>query len=153
MGGVLLAVLNAIVAVIALTYIAKYVKSEKERKEQVNESTESINEQIANLDDKSNISDGSHTFDDLYFHRMILFSIICNQHPDLAFKSKVHFDGSKFHNYFICGIKTQEGWYTYHYQNIYWDYFKVPEFDRAPEWDGHTSYEITRLLSLEVESE
>ena len=27
------------------------------------------------------ISDGYHTFEELYYHRMILFAVICNTHP------------------------------------------------------------------------
>ena len=34
-----------------------------------------------------NISDGYHTFDELYYHRMVLFSIICNTYDDKAWKS------------------------------------------------------------------
>lgn len=30
------------------------------------------------------ISDGSHTFDELYYHRMVLFAVICKHHSDLA---------------------------------------------------------------------
>ena len=28
------------------------------------------------------ISDGYHTFEELYYHRMILFAVICNTHPN-----------------------------------------------------------------------
>lgn len=38
------------------------------------------------------ISDGYHTFRELYKLRMILFSIICNAYKDFAWKSKKHFD-------------------------------------------------------------
>ena len=30
------------------------------------------------------ISDGYHTFNELYHHRAVLFSVICNSHPKLA---------------------------------------------------------------------
>jgi hypothetical protein len=32
-------------------------------------------------------SDGYHTFNELYYHRMILFSVICNQNKSKAWKS------------------------------------------------------------------
>lgn len=100
-------------------------------------------------ENKSFISDGSHTFDELYFHRMILFLSILKEHPDLSWKSKKHSDGTMFDNYFIVGIKTKEGMYSYHYRMIYWDYFKsIKEVEFAPEWDGHKSKDVTRLLSL-----
>lgn len=113
----------------------------------------SINEQIEALKvagvSRKAISDGYHTFEELYYHRMILFSIILNQNPDKAWKSKMHHDGTMFDDEsFICGIETPEGQYTYHYKLEYWDKFKVEELDFAPEYDGHKPKDITRLLSL-----
>lgn len=34
------------------------------------------------------LSDGYHTFNELYYHRAVLFSVICNSHKDIAWKSK-----------------------------------------------------------------
>ncbi|MFL1672625.1 hypothetical protein ABTW76_06130 [Paenibacillus dendritiformis] len=93
-------------------------------------------------------NDGYHTFDELYYHRMILFSIICNQNKDKAWKSWKHHDGTMFDNYFIVGIETTEGHYTYHYHKDCWDLFKVGEMAYAPEWDGHKPEDVTRLLTL-----
>ena len=97
---------------------------------------------------KGLISDGYHTFDELYYHRMILFAVICNQNKEVAWKSMLHDDGTMFDNYFIVGVKTEEGQYTYHYHIDEWEYFDVEEVDRAPKWDGHQPKDITRLLSL-----
>lgn len=97
---------------------------------------------------KGLISDGYHTFDELYYHRMILFSVICNQNKDMAWKSKLHDDGAMYDDYFIVGITTSEGDFTYHYHINEWDYFKVQELVYAPKWDGHTSEDITRLITL-----
>lgn len=94
------------------------------------------------------VSDGYHTFNELYYHRMILFSVICNTYKDKAWKSWKHSDGTMFDDYFIVGITTDEGNYTYHYHKDYWDMFKVKNLDFAPEWDGHEPKDITRLLSL-----
>ncbi|WP_232217750.1 hypothetical protein [Virgibacillus sp. SK37] len=98
--------------------------------------------------DNGEISDGYHTFNELYHHRMILFSVICNQNEDKAWKSKLHADGTMYEDYFIVGITTEEGNYTYHYHLDNWNYFKVKELEYAPEWDGHKPEDITRLLSL-----
>lgn len=100
------------------------------------------------VEDIGKISDGSHTFEELYYHRMFLFSILCNLHKDISWKSFKHSDGEVWDDYFIVGITTKEGNYTYHYQNQYWDMFDVEELEYAPKWDGHTSQDITRLLSL-----
>lgn len=94
------------------------------------------------------INDGHHTFDELYYHRMMLFAVICNQNAGLAWKSRLHDDGTMFEGFFIVGITTPEGDYTYHYKLQDWDKFKVRELHKAPQWDGHTSEDITRLMSL-----
>lgn len=94
------------------------------------------------------VSDGYHTFNELYYHRMVLFSIICNTYKDKAWKSWKHSDDSFYEDYFIVGITTKKGNYTYHYHKDYWDLFKVKELENAPEWDGHVPSDITRLYSL-----
>lgn len=110
--------------------------------------TQEINKAIDNLEYKGDISDGSHTFDELYYHRMILFSIICNDNSSCAWKSWKHHDGTMFDDYFIVGINTPEGQYSYHYHKDHWDRFWINELDFAPEWDGHQPKDIERLLSL-----
>ena len=101
-----------------------------------------------NLIEEGMISDTFHTFDELYFQRCILFATICNQNKEKSWKSKKHNDGTMYDNYFIVGIDTPEGSYTYHYHMSFWDYFDVKELGYAPEWDGHTADHVTRLLSL-----
>ena len=105
-----------------------------------------------NLIRTKDISDGYHTFGELYHHRAILFSIICNQNKDKAWKSKLHDDGTMFgeeDEMFIVGIETPQGQYTYHYHiKPYWDLFDVKEIDFAPKYDGHKPEDITRLFSL-----
>lgn len=95
------------------------------------------------------LSDGYHTFDELYFHRMMLFSIICNKYKHIAWKSQLHDDGTMYDNYFIVGITTKEGDYSYHYHMEYWGHFKnIKELEKAPKYDGHKPSDIVRLLSL-----
>ena len=96
------------------------------------------------------ISDGYHTFGDLYHHRALLFaSVLCI--PEInkcAWKSKKHFDNDKdpmYDGMFIVGFtaeldgKKYEA--SYHYDiDPYWDkYFgHVKEIDHAPEFSGYT---------------
>lgn len=95
------------------------------------------------------ISDGYHTFDELYYHRMILFLALQKAYIDKAWKSKLHHNGTMYDNYFIVGVETPEGQYSYHYHMMYWELFKeIKEEEKAPEWDGHKPEDITRLLSL-----
>ena len=127
---------------------------ERKKKEYVNsKNARKINKKIQCLKYKDliyeeMISDTYHTFDSLYFQRCILFATICNQNKEISWKSKKHEDGSMFKNYFIVGIDTPKGTYTYHYHMQYWEYFKIRELKNAPKWDGHTDADVTRLLSL-----
>ena len=93
------------------------------------------------------ISDGYHTFGQLYYQRCVLFATICNQNKDISWKSKKHADDSMYENYFIVGIETPKGNYTYHYEMKYWNLFKVNELENAPEWDGHTEEDVLERLS------
>lgn len=100
-------------------------------------------------------SDGSHTFNELYHHRAVLFSVIVKAFPDKAWKSKVHHDGTMYDGMFIVGIETPNGQATYHYYiDPYWNMFECQELERAPEWDGHTPQEaidrIGKLTPLRV---
>lgn len=84
-------------------------------------------------------SDGYHTFNELYHHRAVLFSVIVANYPDRAWKAKKHHDGTMYDGMFIVGIDTPDGQATYHYDiDLYWDMFKCREVEFAPEWDGHT---------------
>ena len=103
---------------------------------------------VFDVDSIGEVNDGSHSFDDLYWHRMMLFAVICNSHKDKAWKSKLHHDGTMYDDYFIVGIETPEGQYTYHYHIDWWDKFDVQQRLRAPEYDGHTPEDIDRLFSL-----
>lgn len=108
-----------------------------------------VDEYKANGGSVKDLSDGYHTFDELYFHRMILSSIVFNSHKDVAWKSKQHHDGTMFgETYFIVGVETPQGQYSYHYDLEFWDLFDVPEVEFAPEYDGHTPSDIGRLFSL-----
>lgn len=98
--------------------------------------------------DRDDISDGFHTFGELYYHRMVLFSVICNTYKDKAWKSWKHEDNTMYDNYFLVGITTSEGDYSYHYHKDYWDMFHVKELPNAPKWDRHKPEDIGRLNSL-----
>ena len=95
------------------------------------------------------VSDGYHTFNELYLHRNTLFAVLCNTYRSDAWKSMRHADGSMYDDYFIAGIHTPAGMVTYHIELLHWDLFDVPELERAPEYDGHTSADVLeRLPSL-----
>lgn len=123
-------------------------------KNELYEAITSLERQLAELREgieNGTLSDGYHSFNDLYHQRAYLFATICNQNSWRAWKSKKHSDGSMFgDDWFIVGIFTPKGQYTYHYKMEYWDLFNVQYFENAPEWDGHTDKDVDRLLSLSV---
>lgn len=84
-------------------------------------------------------SDGYHTFNELYHHRALLFSVVVRNYPELCWKSKKHHTGDMYEGMFIVGINTPDGQASYHYDiEPYWDMFDCEELEFAPEWDGHT---------------
>lgn len=112
-----------------------------------------INRDILSLKEKGistkNISDGYHTFEELYYQRTILLSIICNTNPNISWKSKKHFDEENdpmFEGCFIIGINTPTGEATYHIKLKYWEMFDVPEIEHAPKYDGYSSDEVLKRL-------
>lgn len=113
-------------------------------------------ESLKQYDKKVNsgeFSDGYHTFNELYYHRMILFAVICNTFPEKAWKSWKHSDGTMYDDYFIVGVTIEGvGDYSYHYHKDNWEFFKVKELPAAPEWDGHMPSDIRRLLALVKEN-
>ena len=98
------------------------------------------------------MSDGYHTFNGLYYQRMVLFAALVIAHNDKAWKSWKHEDGNPCFDggWFIVGIDTPQGSYTYHYEDKYWNWFECEELPVAKHWDGHTEEDVTRLLSLDV---
>lgn len=99
--------------------------------------------------DVEKMSDGYHTFADLYEQRLILSAALAKNNPH-AWKSKRHEDGSVPFGggWFIMGFDTGEGCYTYHYELKDWDLFQCKELDKGKPWDGHTSKDVRRLLSI-----
>ena len=115
-----------------------------------------INKKIMDLKKKGHsikkISDGHHTFGDYIDMRNQYFVSLCNAYPELAWKSRKHFDEEHdpmFNDDFIAGINTPAGPITQHLKMIYWDELIAPEIARAPKYDGYTEKDVkVRLKSL-----
>lgn len=130
--------------------------------EEASKDTESWNKVISgtkrNSDgtpDLGDVSDGYHTFNELYEHRGVLFWALCNAivfsnnsynafGQDLkmdCWYSKQHSDGTMFPGMFIAGISTPYGSCTYHFEEKYMTLFdnsNIPYLEQAPEWDGNS---------------
>ena len=99
------------------------------------------------------LSDGYHTFNELYHHRALLFASLCNTTlKNKAWKSLLHSDPNDkmYDGMFIVGVDTPYGQATYHYDiDPYWKMFEVKELPRAPKYDGHTPAEaIDRIYKF-----
>ena len=104
---------------------------------------------------RSEISDGYHTFNELYEVRMALTAAFFNNMPakykSMPHKSKRHCDGELCFggDWFIVSAMLPDGQISFHYPMKYWDYFKINETEKALFiFDGHTTKDvISRLLS------
>ncbi len=106
--------------------------------------------------DMSKVSDGYHTFEELYEHRNRLFIALCkclNEMNDYGgdfhvWRSLNHSDGTYFPGWFVLGIETSiDRQITYHMPESLWDdtHFAVT-MDKAPEFDGHTPADVLKRL-------
>jgi len=121
---------------------------------------ECINELIQALPDKNDISDGYHTFRELYDHRVELWIAFCSMFESyrtvlsmspVTWRSKLHSDGSSYPGWFVLGVGTLPGeQITYHLPEDKWsscDFAQIRE--TAPEFDGHTPKDVlARLKAL-----
>lgn len=102
--------------------------------------------------DTSQVSDGYHTFGELYEHRIVLFIALCRFVQQFGtasvWRSRIHSDGTSFDGWFVLGIFERKGLQiTYHLPNTRWqecDFAK--QLDCAPEFDGHTPSDVLERL-------
>lgn len=96
-------------------------------------------------DDKTDdISDGYHTFKELYRYRMLynaaFFNLLYATGKVRVTKSRFHSDGEPCFGggWFVVQAELPTGQVSNHYEEKYWDLFKVMEVEKADSWDGHT---------------
>lgn len=104
------------------------------------------------------VSDGYHTFSELYEFRMMYNAALFNEWAALGLfevhKSFKHYDGEFCFGggWFIVVAMLPRGQITNHYKNDYWNLFNVPVEGKAlHEYDGHTPKDaLDRLKSVTV---
>lgn len=86
------------------------------------------------------------TNQELYDFRLVLNALLFNEWVETGkyevYKSKRHHDGEPCFDgeWFIVVAILPSGQVTNHYHIKYWDYFKIPSYERVKdEFDGHTS--------------
>ena len=111
---------------------------------------------------KGSISDGYHTFDELYEFRKVYNAALFNEWGgDYNYakgidttqynvhKSWKHYDGELCFGggWFIVVAMLPTGQISNHYEAKDWDLFKIPEIDKALfEFDGHGSEDVLKRL-------
>ena len=119
------------------------------------ESVEKINKLIKDLEttEKQNkVSDGYHSFGELYDHRVMLFILVCKflqQKEYYVWRSKTHHDGSCIEDMFVMGIGKESGSQISYHMEIdqYWgatDFADEPE--NVPVYDNHTSVDVLKRM-------
>ena len=104
-------------------------------------------------EDKGEISDGYHTFNELYEYRKLYNAAIFNewakQNKYSVHKSKKHNTGEDCFNgeVFIVSADLPTGQISNHYGLADWELFKIPEFEIAQlVYDNHTPVDVAKRL-------
>lgn len=106
--------------------------------------------------DMGEVSDGYHTFNELYYYRMLYNAAFFNLLPkEWVHKSKRHHTGEECFGggWFIVMANLPTGQVSNHYELKDWDLFQVPEKEFADEWDGHTPQEAAERLHKYLQQE
>ena len=115
------------------------------------------------------LSDGYHTYDELYEFRKMYNAVLFNEWANTPKTNKQSLTGTVTNEYgvhkswkhndgelcfgggwFIVSAMLPTGLISNHYKSEDWDLFKVPEVEKAIyEYDGHTPQDtLTRLSNL-----
>lgn len=98
------------------------------------------------------VSDGYHTFNELYEFRKLynaaLFNEWATEHAYGVHKSWRHHDGELCFGggWFIVMATLRTGQISNHYEAKDWELFKISERHTANEWDGHTTADVADRL-------
>lgn len=92
------------------------------------------------------MSDGYHTFDELYEHRCLLFINLVLSHSNLAFW-RPHYEGWPCIGMDLPNI----GQVTYHVPEKYLPLFRGRIPQGGPAFDGHTSADVVKRLEVFAE--
>lgn len=106
--------------------------------------------------DMGEVSDGYHTFNELYYYRMLYNAAFFNLLPkEWVHKSKRHHTGEECFGggWFIVMANLPTGQISNHYELKDWDLFQIPEKEFADEWDGHTPQEAAERLRKYLQQE
>jgi len=119
-----------------------------------------INKLIQELpsEERGKVSDGYHSFSELYDHRIQLWIKVCeflssptDANSPTVWRTLKHSDGSSYDGWFVLGSCRKDGsnQITYHLPISKWNECSFADtLDKAPKWDGHTSANVLSRLKL-----
>ena len=118
------------------------------------EMIEGLVEEETKPKDMGEVSDGYHTFNELYEYRMLynaaLFNEFAKQGLYDVHKSRKHSDGEYpfgDSNWFIVMAELPTGQISNHYEMKDWDKFQIPEKPLANKWDEHSPKDVAERLT------
>lgn len=93
------------------------------------------------------VSDGYHTFDELYEHRHALFLALVRQNKAMAWRARMDSEGKGMEGWFLVGLRLPGGDISYHLPDRLWENLEgIQTTEKAPKWDGHTSADVVKRL-------
>jgi hypothetical protein len=104
---------------------------------------------IIPMENVGEISDGYHSFSELYEHRHALFGHLLHQYKSCAFKTWRDDKKKKIDGWFIAGVNTLQGQITYHIPGRLWGsplYNNITEIEFNEYYDQHESCDVLRRL-------
>lgn len=105
------------------------------------------------IDDMGEVSDGYHTFNELYEFRKVynaaFFNELVAHNVCEVVKSTRHHDGEECFGggWFIVMAQLPTGQVSNHYEMKDWDLFKCKAVYKAPKWDGHTPQDVVKRIT------
>ena len=103
-------------------------------------------------DEIRTISDGYHTFEELYDFRLVFNACLFNEWAERGIykvhKSHKHGDGEECFGggWFVVMATTPFGQISNHYRDSHGGIFQCEEREFADDWDGHTAADVADRL-------
>ena len=107
------------------------------------------------MEDKSQISDGYHTFAELYDYRRVYNAMLVNEYAKQGLynvhKSWKHNDWQECFGggWFVVQMELPTGQISNHYEAKHWNEFQCEEQEVSDAWDGHTPQQaLERMMQF-----
>ncbi|MGI9278725.1 MAG: hypothetical protein ACR2PX_03735 [Endozoicomonas sp.] len=105
--------------------------------------------------DVSQVSDGYHTFEELYEHRCLLWINLLNlihqsEHStETVYKTRKDDRDNEMEGWFIAALEIPgDMQLTYHLPEELWPLLNIPEMEKNLYYDGHTSKDVADRLTM-----